>query len=73
MRGAGLGLRFFLQGGLQVAAGFAAVVALLAFYSAPGAEGQINRLEAKARKESDINRDGSEICTRPVSARCRRR
>ncbi len=54
MRGAGLGLRFFLQGVLQVAAGFAAVVSVLAFYSAPGAEGQINRLEAKARKESDI-------------------
>lgn len=54
MRGAGLGLRFFLQGVLQVTAGFAAVVSVLALYIAPEAEGQINRLEAKARKESDI-------------------
>jgi lipopolysaccharide export system permease protein len=54
MRGAGLGLRFFLQGVLQVAGGFAAVVSVLALYIAPEAEGQINWLEAKARKESDI-------------------
>ena len=54
MQGAGLGLRFFLQGVLQVTAGFAVVVALLALYGAPEVEGQINRLEAKARKDSDI-------------------